>query len=614
MALTKIDDRGLKTPIDLLDNEKIRLGTGNDLEIYHDGNTYIDNTNDSCDLRIQSNTIELKASSADEIFLKGVKDGAVELYYDNSKKFQTTSVGCGVTGNLTFADSGKAIFGAGDDLQIYHDGSGSAILNAAGSGQLTIASDNALNLASRTGTEYFFRAYTNGAAELYYDNSKKFETYANGCTVTGNLNAGNVDLGDSAKARFGASNDLEIYHDGSATSHVAEGTGNLRISVAGGSNQIQLTKGTAPTENIAKFIADGAVELYYDNSKMIETTSAGTSMPDGKFAKFGGSDDMSMGHNTNNYITYANADLLITGDASNQVKIMPKSDETAAVFKPNDCVELYYNNSKKLETASYGVNVISSGSSHGLYVSHSNGNEVARLAHNGSGDEGVLVLRDGGSATVLINGENGQNSHISGPNSFMLGTGGSGVGNSQRGIQMSAATSGNPVLIQTSSAHYTSGAYSHWYIYDDHGTVGSVNADGDGTASYNTSSDYRLKENVVPITDGITKLKTLKPYRFNFKTADASKVVQGFFAHEVSVAVPNAVKGTKDEMKSLYYEEGDTIPDGKAVGDFKEYSTTEINPQSLDHAKMVPMLTAALQEAIAKIEILETKVAALEAA
>ena len=164
----------------------------------------------------------------------------------------------------------------------------------------------------------------------------------------------------------------------------------------------------------------------------------------------------------------------------------------------------------------------------------------------------------------------------------------------------------------TSSSHYTGGAYSHYRFYDDHGLVGYINTDGDGTASYNSASDYRLKENVVPITDGITKLKTLKPYRFNFKNADASKVVQGFFAHEVSEAVPNAVKGTKDEMKSLYYEEGDTIPEGKAVGDFKEYSTTEMNPQGLDHAKMVPLLTAALQEAVAKIEVLEAKVAALE--
>tara|TARA_R100000008_G_scaffold65135_1_gene42146 strand:- start:57 stop:1640 length:1584 start_codon:yes stop_codon:yes gene_type:complete len=119
-------------------------------------------------------------------------------------------------------------------------------------------------------------------------------------------------------------------------------------------------------------------------------------------------------------------------------------------------------------------------------------------------------------------------------------------------------------------------------------TVGSIGMNASAT-QFNTSSDYRLKENQVAISDGITRLKTLKPYRFNFKTAP-SETVDGFFAHEVT-AVPEAVTGTKDAMK-----------DG------------EIDPQSLDQSKLVPLLTAALQEAITKIETLETKVAALESA
>ena len=106
---------------------------------------------------------------------------------------------------------------------------------------------------------------------------------------------------------------------------------------------------------------------------------------------------------------------------------------------------------------------------------------------------------------------------------------------------------------------------------------------------FNTGSDYRLKENQVPISDGITRLKTLKPYRFNFKV-DPTKTVDGFFAHEVT-AVPEAVTGTKDEVDS----------DNEPVY------------QGIDQSKLVPLLTAALQEAIGKIEILETKVAALEA-
>ena len=119
-------------------------------------------------------------------------------------------------------------------------------------------------------------------------------------------------------------------------------------------------------------------------------------------------------------------------------------------------------------------------------------------------------------------------------------------------------------------------------------TVGSIKFGA--STSYNTSSDYRLKENVTAISDGITRLKTLKPKRFNF-IADAETTVDGFLAHEVT-AVPEAITGTKDEVDS------------------------DNNPvyQGIDQSKLVPLLTAALQEEVAKREALEARVAALEAA
>ena len=125
--------------------------------------------------------------------------------------------------------------------------------------------------------------------------------------------------------------------------------------------------------------------------------------------------------------------------------------------------------------------------------------------------------------------------------------------------------------------------------------VGSQNLAGDikatkTTVSYNTSSDYRLKENVVDIEDGITRVKQLQPKRFNF-IADADRTLDGFIAHEAQTVVPEAVSGTKDEVDD----------DGNAV------------IQGIDQSKLVPLLTAALQEAIAKIETLEAKVSALEA-
>jgi len=128
--------------------------------------------------------------------------------------------------------------------------------------------------------------------------------------------------------------------------------------------------------------------------------------------------------------------------------------------------------------------------------------------------------------------------------------------------------------------------------------VGSIVQGTSGT-SYNESSDYRLKENQVEISDGITRLKTLKPYRFNWKV-DPTKTVDGFFAHELT-AVPEAIKGTKDEV---------------ATEDNENLNIKKDDPiyQQIDKSKLVPLLTAALKEAITKIETLETKVAALEAA
>jgi hypothetical protein len=138
-------------------------------------------------------------------------------------------------------------------------------------------------------------------------------------------------------------------------------------------------------------------------------------------------------------------------------------------------------------------------------------------------------------------------------------------------------------------------------------------------ASFNTSSDYRLKENKEDITDGIERLKKLKPYKFNWKN-DPNEVkvkVDGFFAHEVSSVVPEAISGDKDAMAvKTKYTADDVETQGdnpsKKVGDAKTYSTTEINAQSIDHSKLVPLLTSALQEAITKIETLEARVQALE--
>ena len=139
----------------------------------------------------------------------------------------------------------------------------------------------------------------------------------------------------------------------------------------------------------------------------------------------------------------------------------------------------------------------------------------------------------------------------------------------------------------------------HLLFYQGTNVVGGIST-SDSATSYSTSSDYRLKENETVISDGITRLKTLIPRRFNWKIDETNTPVDGFFAHEVT-AVPEAVTGTKDQV---------------ATADDVSNEIKEGDPiyQSIDQSKLVPLITAALQEAVAKIEVLETKVAALEAA
>jgi hypothetical protein len=127
-------------------------------------------------------------------------------------------------------------------------------------------------------------------------------------------------------------------------------------------------------------------------------------------------------------------------------------------------------------------------------------------------------------------------------------------------------------------------------FYRSISTVGTISVTTTATA-YNTSSDYRLKENVVPLTGAADRLKLIPVHRFNF-IADPSKTVDGFIAHEAQAVVPECVTGTKDEVDD----------DGNPVY------------QGIDQSKLVPLLTAALQEAIGRIETLEAEVAALKGA
>jgi len=163
------------------------------------------------------------------------------------------------------------------------------------------------------------------------------------------------------------------------------------------------------------------------------------------------------------------------------------------------------------------------------------------------------------------------------------------------------------------------GGFAHVAFINGNGTVGSIVTSSSATA-YNTSSDYRLKEDDVPMTGATERVKALRPINFAWKV-DGSRT-DGFFAHEAQEVVPECSTGTKDAMRDEEYE---VTPAVEEVRDEDGNVTTEAvaavmgtrsvpDYQGIDQSKLVPLLTAALQEAIDKIEDLTARIEALEGA
>jgi hypothetical protein len=320
--------------------------------------------------------------------------------------------------------------------------------------------------------------------------------------------------------------------------------------------------------------------------------------------KLGTDDDLVIEHNgTNSVIDNNTGKLLITSD---DIWFKDKDDgDVHAKFIHDDAVELYYNGTKKLSTDTDGIWV--SGALRGESVDLADSKKVLL----GSGDDleiyhnGVeSVIRDiNGSSNIRIQPASAEDGIVLKPNGAVelyyndtktFETNSNGVT-----VTGGAAINHNANVVAGINLKNTvTTGTSINFARADGTVIGSVTNPSDSSTSFNTSSDYRLKENQVAISDGITRLKTLKPYKFNFK--GQSEAVDGFFAHEVSPAVPEAITGTKDET---YTKDFDSL--NMKAGDPKY--------QQIDQSKLVPLLTAALQEAITKIETLETKVAALEA-
>ena len=619
-----------------------------------------------------------------------------------------TFAGLTTTADVAFGDNDKALFGAGDDLQIYHDGSASYIADT-GTGTLNIKASGSIRLRGNDTDELLARFNENGSNQFYYDNAEKLATTNTGIDVTGSVTAdgltvdgdGTLQTSDGAILSIGTTDTSATTGDviGQVTFANADASPNkANAEIRGmandafGRTNIDFRTGNSGTLNTRALISwDGDISFYEDTgttAKLFWDASAeslgiGTSSPSFPLEVDGGTGDgikIKAGNTSNDdsfLVANSSDTTMFLVDGGGQVGIGTSSPDTLLHLSDTAggaVIRLERNDTTIASTDVYGEiqfegQDASAGSAAGirgkiLGVAEGATGEMAlafqtaggygsstermridsagnllvgttdRLVADGTGTGLVLggqsdllhasrsggdcakfnrVSDDGAIVTFAKDGTPvGQINARSGD--LVIGTGTTGlqfydVGNAIFPLSASGNTNRDAAIDLgegsnrfkdlylsgrvvadgvTTSAHAWSSqsdstsSSAHLYFRNPNGFVGNISTSGTATA-YNTSSDYRLKENVVAMSGATERLKQLAPKRFNF-IADADTTVDGFLAHEVADVVPEAVTGAKDAVDD----------DGNAVY------------QGIDQSKLVPLLVATIQELEARIAALES--------
>jgi len=328
----------------------------------------------------------------------------------------------------------------------------------------------------------------------------------------------------------------------------------------------------------------------------------------------GGNDKVGIGTASPDEVLHIHSDsitrLKITGSSGqgedNGIKIFQNGVNTSIANGDNGYMRFYTNNTERMRITSAGnvgignINPEDFGSLVDNLVIGTTSGENGMTIASGTGNSGRIQFADNTSSPFR-----GAIEYSHGSDALMFYTSGSQWMRIRSGGAITAGTS-QPNLVSAATLYQLSySSASNWaFIYNDLRTgsgtstvgkfyrngsqVGSISSETNSVA-YNTSSDYRLKENIDYTFDATTRLKKLKPARFNFIT-DADTTVDGFIAHEVQEIVPEAISGTKDAVD----EDGNPVMQG------------------IDQSKLVPLLVKTIQEAMTRIETLEAEVKALK--
>jgi hypothetical protein len=533
------------------------------------------------------------------------------FYANGSEQMRLTSTGMGIgTSSPIATQSGVDISSGGLSLIIGADNGSSTRTNAGNkSGRFAMAHYTnaeepfAIALCDVTSTTNEL-SIGGGSGACNTATVVKFFTAANNTTVSGSERAridssGNLGLGVTPSAWWSSQRTFQIGRSSSVSSRTDIGLIDINDN-----------NYTDAATNVI-YIADGAASKYRQNAgshqwltapsgtagNAISFTQAmtldasgnlgiGTTSPSAKLQV----DSSSATYSANIRVRNSNFGNGVVGAASGILTVATDMNNIAFYTGSNlgvDGTSVPTNERMRIDSSGnvgigtsspdvaldvVGEAIIGNGT-YGVKLSYSVGDTAGIIDTGNSANK--LSFRIGNSEKARI--ESGGN--------LLLSTGRS----SARGlldVPQPGGTNGVPIAV---SRWGDAGAMVNFYSTNSTTTlIGSISNSGGTSTSYNTSSDYRLKEDWVAVADASTRVNALKPV--NFAWIASGERVDGFLAHELAEVVPEAVTGEKDAVDA------------------------EGNPQyqGIDQSKLVPLLTAALQEALAKIDDLTARVSALE--
>jgi hypothetical protein len=516
--------------------------------------------------------------------------GAVDIYHNGSSKFATTATGAQINGQLNLENADGAIvtgvkatrFGYSSSYRVTQVG------DTSGNNSVSIAYDPSTNSSGSfdgTGHEVLFR---NGV-EFMTPNSANTGFYNNLFV----MKDGNIGIGTSSPGEL-----LHLSLPSGISGDI------MRLSRSASAYSFQLGVSSGATSNL--YISDNA------NNKIIDFTSSGnvgigTSSPSTDITKFGGSakglsvaagqpviavrstaNSQYVGYfgqaSTNTYLgAIGGGSLIMQTGTSGTERLRIDSNGNVGIGVVPETTYVQKTTLRLSSTAS-----LIAGTSYYPYPYY-----IANNVYYDSSDNLKYIASSGGALLSV-------NAHTGGSFSFYTAPAGTAGATASLTERMRIDTSGKvkiaspsnnatPFNIRSiSTSQYVAdfsvktNGYGIYLRNASETVVGTIIMNAGGTA-YNTSSDYRLKENVVANWDATTRLKQLNPVRFNF-IADADTTVDGFLAHEVQSVVPEAITGTHNEVDD----------DGNPVY------------QGIDQSKLVPLLVKTIQELEARITALET--------